>query len=645
MKNKGFTLVELIGVIVIVGLLALISLGIFMNVERNILEGQYKNVIKNIINKAEEYAKDTKVTAPMDITVETLIKEGYIIPDDESNIYDPRDKNNKLNCYYIHIILNNDEYEATFGSKHELEDGTCENTSVNTNEVTIYCNGEECKNGWTNKDITLSIHGLSEEDLKNSKIEWSSLAGVYELQDVGTEKKHLVSVSTILDTTYSALITTKDKTYNVSKSIKIDKENPVLISQKIDVYYDKEQKLEINASDMSGSGLKGYAITHNSCANASYQLDNIPITASGSFKLCLMDNAGNTVSSNLYINHVIFNYNNLSNPSVTKKPVYFLENNSNYPLLVPSRPGYTFDSWVKSNDERVYEFSNLKDKDEIFAKWNITDLDINVDKIDKDTVGVLIENKINMVLVLDVSGSMSGSELSNLKSVANNLIDNMSFKAGSTISIISFESSADVLLRVGTSANEAKSIINSLSASGGTSFNNALSKADILIENYLLNQDNNYMIFVSDGYDGDSLNTSYVNNIKRNVNTVYSIGIGSGADTSSLTKIASSGCYFNSNNGLDSLKEIFTKIQEEIREEVTEKSQNGLIILPNLYVTNDYPFILNVNGKEYTYPSISSMSGILTNQNNIYYLDLKKVDIQYKLNGNLKNVKFTYYYS
>src|SRR5699024_9378034 len=102
-------------------------------------------------------------------------------------------------------------------------------------------------------------------------------------------------------------------------------------------------------------------------------------------------------------------------------------------------------------------------------------------------------------------------------------------------------------------------------------------------------------------------------------------------------------CYFNSSDGLDSLKEIFTKIQEEIREEVTIKSNNGLIELPNLYVTTEYPFILNVGNGEMQFPSISSISDILTIVNGTYYLDLVKVDNKYKLNGNVDIINFTYY--
>ena len=247
-----------------------------------------------------------------------------------------------------------------------------------------------------------------------------------------------------------------------------------------------------------------------------------------------------------------------------------------------------------------------------------------------------------MILVLDDSGSMSGSTIRNLKSVANNLIDSMSFTVGSTISIIRFTGSASTLLAQGRSASEAKSIISSFDGSGGTDFANALDETYYLLRNHYFNKDETFVIFVSDGYGGSP--GSYASMVRSMVNTVYAIGI-EDADASTLRQIASPGCYFNSSSGLDSLSEIFTKIQDEIREEVKIKSVDGLIALPNLYVTTEYPFILNVGTGDMEFPSISSISDILTRVGNTYYLDLEKVDNKYKLNGNVNKVNFTYYYS
>ena len=646
--KKGFTLTELIAVIAILSLLILLATGIFINMQRVALEGQYSNVLIDIENKAEEYARDISTTDVLYINVDFLIKNGYIQGDEGNLLYDPRD-NSVMNCYMIHIVLKDGVYEANLLEDENLmnEDGTCDVTHIETGTVGLLCNDTNCSSGWYDRDITLSIKGLSEEDILNSKVEWTSLLGTYVVQNKGEEKVLEVSPNTVLNTTYNVTITTPEETYHVTQNILIDKENPIIVSAELPVSYTGTQYLEIDANDVGGSGISGYAITDKDCEtliDSDFSSTNVSVNQSGTLYVCAKDNAGNIGSYELNVAEVTFDYNNTSSNTNTEIPVYYLEQNTNYPLLEPTRNGYTFNSWVDENGDRVYGFENLENGDRIEATWDIIDVDIPADKIDKDTVGVTIENKINMILVLDVSGSMSGSDLSNLKEVSNNLINSMSFQVGSTISIIEFESSASILLENRTSASEATRTINGLRASGGTDFVNALSKTQTILNRNNFNKEETFVIFVSDGVDSD-YSGQYASTVRSMVNTVYAIGIGSGANATKLRMIASNGGYFNSSSGLESLSQIFTKIQEEIREEVTIRSVEGLIELPNLYVTTDYPFILNVGTGDLEFPSISSISDILTVVNGTYYLDLTKVDNKYKLDGNFSNFSFTYYYS
>ena len=646
--KKGFTLTELIAVIAILSLLILLATGIFINMQRVALEGQYSNVLIDIENKAEEYARDISTTDVLYINVDFLIKNGYIQGDEGNLLYDPRD-NSVMNCYMIHIVLKDGVYEANLLEDENLmnEDGTCDVTHIETGAVGLLCNDTNCSSGWYDRDITLSIKGLSEEDILNSKVEWTSLLGTYVVQNKGEEKVLEVSPNTVLNTIYNVTITTPEETYHVTQNILIDKENPIIVSAELPVSYTGTQYLEIDANDVGGSGISGYAITDKDCEtliDSDFSSTNVSVNQSGTLYVCAKDNAGNIGSYELNVAEVTFDYNNTSSNTNTEIPVYYLEQNTNYPLLEPTRNGYTFNSWVDENGDRVYGFENLENGDRIEATWDIIDVDIPADKIDKDTVGVTIENKINMILVLDVSGSMSGSDLSNLKEVSNNLINSMSFQVGSTISIIEFESSASILLENRTSASEATRTINGLRASGGTDFVNALSKTQTILNRNNFNKEETFVIFVSDGVDSD-YSGQYASTVRSMVNTVYAIGIGSGANATKLRMIASSGGYFNSSSGLESLSQIFTKIQEEIREEVTIRSVEGLIELPNLYVTTDYPFILNVGTGDLEFPSISSISDILTVVNGTYYLDLTKVDNKYKLDGNFSNFSFTYYYS
>lgn len=642
MKSKGFTLVELIAVIAILAILMLLATGIFINVQRNVLERQYNNIIIDIENKAEEYARDIGATDVIYINVDYLIENGYIQADDGNYIYDPRD-NTIMNCYMIHVALENGEYKAEFLENENLLDeatGTCNEANINTGTLRLLCNGENCNDNWYNGDVTLSIGGLSEDILNNSTVEWTSLLGTYLYQDRKEDKTLLISPNTVLNTTYNVSIVTDDETFTISQNIKIDKELPVLVARHLDVNYSGLQNMSINASDMNGSGIGGYAITNGDCETADYKSsNNILIDQAGSLHICLKDNAGNVREEDIFINQVTFNYNNVSSTSIISVPVYFLEGDVNYPLLIPERDGYTFLVWQDAFGNRIYSFDQLKNGDVLNATWNVVDVSLPIGKIDKNSTELTNEDRVNIVLVLDDSGSMMGSRIADLKEVSTELVDNITFSIGSTISIIKFTSTAEILLVKGTSANEAKEILNQFEGYGGTSFSNALSKTHLLLTENNFDKDSTFVIFVSDG-DGGNPDT-YANAVKDLVNKVYSIGIGTNANTTYLTQIASPDSYFHSNEGLDSLSEIFNKIQDEILENVTVDSQNGLIELPNLYVTADYPFKLNINGVEYQFPSISSMSDILTGS---YYLDLVKVDNKYKLNGNIESISFTYYY-
>ncbi len=651
MKKDGFTLFELLSIVVILAILICVSLVIYRGISNNVLESQYKNLILDVVNKASEYVEKTGTTEPVDVSIDFLIKEGIITPDDENYLYDPRDRKNILNCYIIHVYLDKEEYVGVLGNKEVNNDGTCRKSTGVQTDLDILCNNKKCSGNWYNQDITLTITGLSKNDLLNSEIEWTNLNGIYEHQTSGQEKKLVVSPELVLNTTYNVLIKYDGKEKRLNKVIKIDKENPKLIESTLKVAYGEKQYLQVEATDMSGSGYKGFALSRSTCSDkVNYQSSNLEINSSGRFLLCIVDNAGNVYEKSLQINKVTFDYNDTSNTKPTKKDTYFIESDANYPLLVPTRNGYTFSYWEKDN-KRVYSFDGLKDKDTVKAKWNFNDIDVAVDKIDKNSVGVMIENKVKMVLVLDRSGSMWGGRLESLKQVAKNLVYSMSFKAGSTISFVTFTGSAHVGLSLGRDQEEAFELISSIGAEGGTNFIAALDVTNRLIDEARtkdtgFTKDNTYMIFVSDGMD---LNQGSVRDlastIKEKTNTVFSIGIGSRVDTRKLIDIASPGCYFNSDDGLSSLQEIFTKIQEEIREEVTLRSTSGLIHLPNLFVSSEYPFVLEVNGKENNYNTLAQMNDLITEVNNVYYLDLTKVDDKFKLNGNLSSIKITYYYS
>lgn len=299
MKNKGFTLVELIAVLAILAIIIGLGTSVYINVQRNILEQDYENVVLKLENAALSYARDLKTTEILNLSVQYLIDEGYLIPDDNKIIYDPRD-NTSMNCFMIHVVFDGSDYKATLGREYKDDSGKCDESYIETGKVEIYCNGEKCKDDWYNNEVTLSIYGLSLEEINNSKIEWSSLQG-----DFYTTKTIEVKPSNVLNTTFSVNVIHEDKIYNVKKNIKIDMEKPSIYNVGLDNTkgWSKNNSIVFEASDKNGSGIYGYSITENNdCENASYirKIDSrykveVP---NGNYYICVKDNAGNVNGTN-----------------------------------------------------------------------------------------------------------------------------------------------------------------------------------------------------------------------------------------------------------------------------------------------------------------------------------------------------------
>ena len=84
-KNKGFSIPELLAVIVIMGILVTIATASYNGISNSLKQKTYDNKISLIKTKAIEYAMDKKVNIAT-ISVATLLQEGYL--DMDANLED-----------------------------------------------------------------------------------------------------------------------------------------------------------------------------------------------------------------------------------------------------------------------------------------------------------------------------------------------------------------------------------------------------------------------------------------------------------------------------------------------------------------------------------------------------------------------------
>lgn len=111
MKNKkGFTLVELLAVIVLLGILVAIAVPSVLGISKKIKENMYEAKVKTIEVAAEAWADDNKNSCKTlnDKSIGFLISEGYLKADDkEGNIKNPVDNSEikgKQISDYINIV-------------------------------------------------------------------------------------------------------------------------------------------------------------------------------------------------------------------------------------------------------------------------------------------------------------------------------------------------------------------------------------------------------------------------------------------------------------------------------------------------------------------------------------------------------------
>ena len=301
MKNKkGFTLVELIVVVLITAIVVGIGVPVFINIRKNVLNSQFENVKSRIEDAAVKYANDTQIIT---VSVGKLIEEGYLTADDQNTIYNPVD-NKSLNCKIVEVSLNNGAYTAKLTDNGELEDGSCSTYDVSVASlIKISCYSEtddqneiaKCEetlknteNKWYSGSVKL---GLSDNISKKvTDYRWQGATGEY-----SDNAEIIVTTDTIKSTSFNLSLTYEDGSSESSSTIlQIDNQKPVIIDVvKDDNWAGSKKKVTINASDNNGSGIAGYYVGTSETCDGEYVSDNKFELESGKYYTCVKDNAGN----------------------------------------------------------------------------------------------------------------------------------------------------------------------------------------------------------------------------------------------------------------------------------------------------------------------------------------------------------------
>ena len=169
------------------------------------------------------------------------------------------------------------------------------------------------------------------------------------------------------------------------------------------------------------------------------------------------------------------------------------------------------------------------------GSWNVTKsarwTDIGKAQITfkVESVAKTDESKyLDILLVIDTSGSMSGQKMEQVQADAIELANSVLSNTNNQIAIVTFNSTADVLSPFSNDKNSIISIINGLYVSGSTNYNQGLIKAQEVLSGYQSQNDRDLiLLFLTDGYPNEeSFNeVAQFNTIKTNFPDIIINGI------------------------------------------------------------------------------------------------------------------------
>ena len=150
-KNLGFTLVELLGVIIILGVIALITFPIIDKAIKNSKQKALEQIINNIEEAAYNYSIENDLgysEYQKKLELSDLIQQGYLTKD----IINPLTNNQLQGCVLYKWVESKKQYEFTYDEECEIQD--------TEPIVTIaYDSSLINSNGWAKENVPVTIFG------------------------------------------------------------------------------------------------------------------------------------------------------------------------------------------------------------------------------------------------------------------------------------------------------------------------------------------------------------------------------------------------------------------------------------------------------------------------------------------------------
>ena len=161
------------------------------------------------------------------------------------------------------------------------------------------------------------------------------------------------------------------------------------------------------------------------------------------------------------------------------------------------------------------------------------------------------ENAVDLIIVVDESGSMSGSRMSSTKAAAKQIISQM--KANDRCAVVGFTTSSNVKQDLTSDKELLENAVDRLYASGGTAINSGINKALAMFEDQSEETRQKYIILLSDGEDGTNSAAAAAAAGEKGIR-IFTLMIGSGTLQMQNIAINSNGIYKNAPSSDDIVK-------------------------------------------------------------------------------------------
>ena len=294
-KNKGFTIPELLAVIVILGILMTVAIASYNGISKKVKENNFTQKINYLQEKAYEYASDNNVKSAT-ISVAHLIELGYIAADYPENA-DMEKVDNPVNGEYLDCVTFDIEKDMDdYKVKTNLE-GNCEVVLSEEREAKVTMSKYVKVNGayqpvsdWVGQNVYVMVKldsslNLAKYPLVNNQITYTvggssyNKSGTY-CTDIAMNDSsncnNIYEVST--DLIYNNKVTAtlefidsekENNTFKIIKEaeVRIDKEKPNLKVTFNTAYTGDSVPVSLVGEDGGGSGIYGYYLSKNPLPN------------------------------------------------------------------------------------------------------------------------------------------------------------------------------------------------------------------------------------------------------------------------------------------------------------------------------------------------------------------------------------------